>query len=141
MRGGRQCQVDSETRWLILWQEDTEWMSLESSLIYYFCNDYCIFFVRFLFLPTLLLLIYSYFRILSRNYPARNRENRWYLNATRMFRKNRSSYGNDAGTRQRDTAHRIFKCPNCSQKIRVPKGKGKICIRCPKCRIEFIKRT
>lgn len=99
------------------------------------------FFVRFLFLPTLLLLIYSYFRILSRNYPARNRENRWYLNATRMFRKNRSSYGNDAGTRQRDTAHRIFKCPNCRQKIRVPKGKGKICIRCPKCRIEFIKRT
>ena len=36
MRGGRQCQVDSETRWLILWQEDTEWMSFESSLIYYF---------------------------------------------------------------------------------------------------------
>lgn len=51
MRGGRQCQVDSETRWLILWQEDTEWMSLESSLIYYFCNDYCIFFCK-IFIPS-----------------------------------------------------------------------------------------
>lgn len=99
------------------------------------------FFVRILFIPTLLLLIYSYFRIFSRNYPARNRENRWYLNVTRVFRRNSGSYGSGASTRQRDTAQRIFKCPNCSQKIRVPKGKGKICIRCPKCRIEFIKRT
>ena len=33
------------------------------------------------------------------------------------------------------------KCPNCGQKIRVPRHKGKICIKCPKCRIEFVKKT
>ena len=36
---------------------------------------------------------------------------------------------------------RYFRCPNCSSTLRVPKGKGKICITCPVCRKEFIKKT
>ena len=36
---------------------------------------------------------------------------------------------------------RYFRCPNCKQKVRVPKGKGTIEIRCPKCNTKFIKRT
>ena len=36
---------------------------------------------------------------------------------------------------------KIFRCPKCHQMIRVPKGRGKIAIRCPKCKFEFIRRS
>ena len=32
-------------------------------------------------------------------------------------------------------------CPGCRQVVRVPRGKGKINIRCPKCNRQFIKKT
>lgn len=83
-------------------------------------------------------LVYSYYRILSRNISRRNAENQKYLKlrykVTGRFNLFKSRLG-DSKT------HRIFKCPNCSQKIRVPKGKGRISIKCPRCRIEFIKKT
>ena len=37
--------------------------------------------------------------------------------------------------------HKRFRCPQCSQSLRVPKGKGKIEISCPKCKTKFIKET
>ena len=37
--------------------------------------------------------------------------------------------------------YRFYKCPQCKQKVRVPKGRGKICITCPKCRTEFVKKV
>jgi Primosomal protein N'' (replication factor Y) - superfamily II helicase len=33
--------------------------------------------------------------------------------------------------------YKIFKCPNCSQKLRVPRKKGKLVITCKKCGAEF----
>ena len=73
-------------------------------------------------------MVYSYYRILSRNYPARIKEKQWFESVIHFkFKRNKT--------------HKIFKCPSCAPKIRVPRHKGKICITCPKCRNEFIKKT
>ena len=66
------------------------------------------------------------FRMLSRNTYKRYQENRKYL----RFRE-----------RLRDREHRYYDCPRCHQPIRVPRGKGKISITCPKCKEKFIKKT
>ena len=36
---------------------------------------------------------------------------------------------------------KYFKCPNCKAKLRVPKGKGRLNITCPKCRTMFHGKT
>ncbi len=86
----------------------------------------------------LALLIYCYFRIFSRNHQRRYAENARYLKMTAKFRNSFQAWQRDAKTRK---THHIYRCPSCRQKIRVPKGKGKIAIRCPKCSIEFIKKS
>ncbi len=86
----------------------------------------------------LLLLIYSYFRMFSRNYGKRYAENQKYLQLTAKVRTKFA--GLKRNMRQRKT-HHIYKCPNCKQKIRIPKGKGKIIVTCPKCHTEFVKRS
>jgi len=37
--------------------------------------------------------------------------------------------------------HKYIKCPSCNEEMRVPKGKGKIMVTCPKCKTKFEKRT
>lgn len=37
--------------------------------------------------------------------------------------------------------HKYFRCPNCKKKLRLPRGKGKICITCSICKKEFIRKT
>ena len=77
----------------------------------------------------LVLLAICYFRMFSRNLAKRNMENQKFLEIR------------DNILRRGDRTHRIFHCTNCGQKVRVPRGKGRISIRCPKCGREFIKRT
>lgn len=66
------------------------------------------------------------FRSFSRNTYKRYRENRRYLALIERIK---------------DRDHRYFSCPKCKQSVRVPKGKGKIAITCPKCREKFIQKT
>lgn len=84
------------------------------------------------------LLIYSFFRMFSRNVSKRYEENRKYLN----FRYRAVTKWDAKKKRfaQRKT-YRFFKCPDCRQQVRVPRGRGKICITCPRCKKEFIKRS
>jgi predicted RNA-binding Zn-ribbon protein involved in translation (DUF1610 family) len=37
--------------------------------------------------------------------------------------------------------YKVFKCPNCSQKLRVPRKKGKLVITCKKCGTEFRRKS
>ncbi len=66
------------------------------------------------------------FRALSRNTYRRYRENRWLLQLTMKWK---------------DREHRYYDCPRCRQQVRVPRGKGKISITCPKCKEKFVKKT
>jgi len=84
-------------------------------------------------LPRMLLTLLSYalvgivlFRCLSRNTYKRYQENRRFTLLLDRFL---------------DRQHRYYSCPKCRQTIRVPRGKGKISITCPKCREKFIKKT
>ncbi len=97
-------------------------------------------FLRFRFLNTviLLLLVYVYFRMFSKNIQKRYQENAKYLQAKERVA---SVFQKEKRIAQDRKTHHIYKCPNCKQKIRVPKGKGKICITCPKCKTEFTKKS
>jgi hypothetical protein len=73
-----------------------------------------------------ILMFLAIFRTLSRNTYKRYQENRKFL---QIF------------DRLKDRQHRYFDCPKCRQMVRVPRGKGKISITCPRCRERFVKKT
>lgn len=85
-------------------------------------------------LPLILCLV----RVFSHNHVQREKENQKFLQLMHpvfdyLDRKNQE--------REQAQIYRFFKCPACTQKIRVPRGKGKIEITCPKCGNKFIKKT
>lgn len=86
----------------------------------------------------LLAIVYTYFRIFSRNIQKRYAENQKYLGMTGKFRLRMNKEKNLMEQRK---THHIYSCPGCGQKIRIPKGKGKIEIECPKCHNKFVKRS
>lgn len=72
------------------------------------------------------MMIWAIFRSLSRNTYRRYQENRKFL---QIF------------DRLKDRQHRYFDCPKCRQMVRVPRGKGRIAITCPRCKEKFVKKT
>lgn len=89
-------------------------------------------------LLALVLMVYMYFRVFSRNTSKRYEENQKYLN----FKYNRTvSWNRFKKHLAQRKDYRFYKCPMCKQEVRVPKGHGKIEITCPKCREQFIRRS
>lgn len=84
------------------------------------------------------ILFYSYFRIFSKNINKRYQENMHYLNASKPIRQKINKLKNRISSLK---THRYYKCPQCSQELRVPRGKGKVNIKCPKCGNKFTRRT
>ena len=83
-------------------------------------------------------IVYAYIRIFSRNIQQRYAENQKFLQMTSKFRLR---FNKEKNLMKQRKTHHIYSCPGCGQKIRIPKGKGKIEIECPKCHTKFIKRS
>jgi len=86
----------------------------------------------------ILLFAYNCFRMFSKDHSKRYKENQVYLkyaDKIKHFFKREKYIINERKT------HHIYTCPKCKQKIRIPKGKGRISVSCPKCHTEFIKNS
>lgn len=77
------------------------------------------------------------YRMLSRNYAARSRENAKFLKLITPVK----NFIQKKTAQFQDKDHKYYNCPQCHNTLRVPKGRGKIKISCPHCSKEFIKRT
>jgi len=82
--------------------------------------------VKWMIYPAYAVLIFYIYRCYSKNIVRRRKENAWFMRVTAPFR---------------DRQHRYFRCPGCRQAVRVPRGKGRIKIACPKCGRKFEKNT
>ena len=91
----------------------------------------------FLYAVSFMLMAVALFRCLSRNYDRRRAENGKFLSlvqpVTRWYRLRR--------TIRRDKDHCYFKCPNCGQQLRVPRGKGRITETCRGCGASFQEKS
>lgn len=90
-----------------------------------------------LYLVSFALLVFTLFRMLSRNVERRRRENIWFLQTFKpvldWLRLRRSA--------RRDKEHVYFKCPSCGQRLRVPRGKGQITVTCRACGASFQEKS
>ncbi len=83
-------------------------------------------------------IIYCYFRLFSKNVTKRYAENQAFLTRTSTIR---SFFQKQKSMWQQRRIYHIYKCPGCRQKIRIPRGKGKVEIRCPRCSATFIRKS
>ncbi len=108
---------------------------LIASLIFWVVNI----FLRNVALAVLIncLLIYCTYRSLSKNVWTRQKENMRFLDATKDIRANYKVIKMNFT----DKKSKYFICPNCKQIVKVPKGKGKIEISCPRCKNKFDRKS
>ena len=105
---------------------------------------YLVLYVVFLFTRLLVFellgtvaLVLTLFRCLSRNLERRRAENNRFLQIVRPLWRKWSAFR----ARAHDKEHRYFKCPNCGQLMRVPKGKGRITVHCRACGAAFEEKS
>ena len=84
------------------------------------------------------LLALSVFRMLSRSIQRRRRENDRFIRYWWPIKTKFKRFVEKIRSRK---THRFFKCPSCGNTLRVPRGKGKLQITCPKCGERFVKKT
>ena len=105
---------------------------------------YLVLYVLFLFTRLLafelvgaVVLVVSLLRSLSRNLERRRAENTRFLQIVRPLWRRWTGFR----ARAHDKEHRYFKCPNCGQQMRVPRGKGRITVHCRTCGAAFEEKS
>lgn len=94
--------------------------------------------IREIYWISVALILYTYFRMFSKNYSKRYKENQTYLKFHNRFF---GFFRQKINIQKQRKDYHIYNCPSCKQKIRIPRGKGKVSIRCPKCKTEFVKKS
>jgi predicted RNA-binding Zn-ribbon protein involved in translation (DUF1610 family) len=84
------------------------------------------------------ILLLIFFRMLSRNIQRRRAENDRFL---RYWWPIKQKIKRFFGRIKNSKTHKFFRCPSCKNTLRVPRGKGKLQITCPKCGERFVKKT
>lgn len=102
------------------------------------CMVLSLFRIPFVSTVGLVILILTYYRMFSRQIGKRAAENQKY---TQLEWKVRAKLQKRKQAVAQSRTHRIFRCPDCKQKIRVPRHRGRIAISCRKCGTEFIRKT
>ncbi|MFG6356695.1 MAG: hypothetical protein K1W26_07730 [Acetatifactor sp.] len=102
------------------------------------CLVLSLFRIPFISTLGLVILLLTYYRMFSRQIGKRAAENQKYL---RLEWKLRAKWQRRKQALAQNKTHRVYKCPSCRQKIRVPRNRGRIAITCRKCGTEFIKKT
>ena len=82
--------------------------------------------------------ILVFYRMFSKNISKRYQENMKFLNKINPIKRKVNTKIQRIKSLK---YYKYYKCPSCKQKLRVPKGKGKISITCPKCKTVIIKKT
>lgn len=78
------------------------------------------------------------YRVMSKNIFKRNSENQKFLKKWNPFSRSiKTKYLMIIGSR----TYKYFSCPGCGQKLRVPRKKGNVSIKCPKCGVAFKAKT
>ena len=83
------------------------------------------------------IVIYAIFRTMSSNIVKRNQENQVFVE--NVIDPIKGVFGKSKSTKtgSKEAGFKYISCPSCGQKLRIPKNKGKIKIRCPKCKEKF----
>lgn len=79
----------------------------------------------------------AFFRMFSRQLDRRRRENARFLEKIQPLVR----WYNVNKHRRHDKEHAYFRCPNCGQQLRAPKGKGRLHVTCRSCGVTFEKKT
>ena len=112
------------------------WLGIISSLISYFAKSSFLYSLGFVFF------IFAIFRAFSKNISKRRLENNWFKDKfLNPVKKSLAGFKGGIKPKRDEKNHKYITCPTCGQKLRIPKQKGKIKVKCPKCGSKFDARS